>query len=222
MYPYFHIRLSTKTKTNHASIAYGDIMLPHCSLQWAVNKVNNEIQLQSVKSTLRFEIDRHLLLNSKVPSQARLDKMSREWGEYPCWRGNARDRFVLIKRPFHFDKDKISVRTDNAKYPEEHIKQLIQSSERMFCFDFRVPTPHQRIVREGHELPLVDHGKSFCYQRYRPRARAHIEDYAIQGFQTCFAQLQSVHVWRVILTSEAACRCGVLRAMPRTYNEFNE
>ena len=91
MYPYFHIRLSTKGK-HHASIAYGDIMLPQSSLQWAVNKVNNEIQLKSVKSTLQFQIARHLLPNCKVPSKSTLGKMStRERGEYRRRRGNACD-----------------------------------------------------------------------------------------------------------------------------------
>ena len=64
MYPYFHTRLSTKTK-HHVSIAYGDIMLPDSSLQWAMNKVNNEIRLQSVESPLHFEISRNLLPNFK-------------------------------------------------------------------------------------------------------------------------------------------------------------
>ena len=32
---------------------------------------------------------------------------------------------------------------------------------------------------------------------------------------------QPVDVWRAILTSEAARRCGVLGASPRTYNELN-
>ena len=122
MYPYFHIHLSTKTK-HHASIAYGDIMLPHSSLQWAVNKVNNEIQLQSVKSTLRFEIARHLLPNFKVPSQATLDKMSnRERGEYRRRRGNARDFFVLINRLFHF---RPLIATHSAPPPPPSLLRLI-------------------------------------------------------------------------------------------------
>ena len=89
MYHYFHIPLSTKIKP-HASIAYGNIMLPHSSLQWAVNEVNNEIKFKSVKSTLWFEVARHVLPNFKVPSQAALDKMSnRERGGYRRQRDNA-------------------------------------------------------------------------------------------------------------------------------------
>ena len=90
MYPYFHIRLSTKTK-HHVSFAYRHIMLPHSSLQWVVNKVNNEIRLQRVRSTVRFEIARYLLPNFKVPPKSTLDKMSnRERGEYRRRRCNAR------------------------------------------------------------------------------------------------------------------------------------
>ena len=129
MYPYFHIRLSTITK-DHASIAYGDIVLPRSSLQWAVNKANNDIQLKSVKSTLRFEIACQLLPNFKVPSKSTLDKMSnRERGEYRCRRGKAWDFFVLISHFFHFDDEKISVRTDNAKYPEERTQPLTAADQ---------------------------------------------------------------------------------------------
>ena len=141
MYPYFHIRSSTKTK-HRVSIACGDIMLPHSSLQWAVNKVNNEIQLQTVKSMLCFEIARHLLPNFKVPPKSMLDKMSnREIGQYRCWRSSARDLFVLINRLLHFNDDKTSVRTKNSKYPEERIQPLTPSSERMFRFDYTIFTP---------------------------------------------------------------------------------
>ena len=139
MYPYFNVHLPTKTK-HHVFIAYGDIMLPQQSLQWVVNKVNNEIQLQRVISTLRFEIPPDLLPNFKVPSKSTLNKMSnRERGEYHRRRGNPRDLFVLISRLFDFDDDKISVCTDDAKYSEERIQPLTPSSERMFRFDYTIP-----------------------------------------------------------------------------------
>ena len=163
MYPYFRIRLSTKTK-HHISIAYGNIMLTHSSLQWAVNKVNNEIKLQSVKSTLCFQIARHLLPNFKVPPKYTLDKMSnRERGEYRRRRSNARDFLVPINPLFHFDDDKISVRTDNAKYPEERIQPLTPCSERMFRFDYTMPGPlAKQLLGRVMNHPLWTMGKVFA------------------------------------------------------------
>ena len=50
-YPYFHLHLSTRHK-HHAHIRYGDIMHPHTSLQWAINKVDGTVQVAAVRTTL--------------------------------------------------------------------------------------------------------------------------------------------------------------------------
>ena len=107
-YPYFHLHLSTRHK-HHAHIRYGDIMHPHTSLQWAINKVDDTVQVAAVRTTLRFEVARHLLPNFTVSSPKELSKNSkRERGEYRRQRGNARDFFVLVNCLFHFKNDHIS------------------------------------------------------------------------------------------------------------------
>ena len=221
MYPYFHIRLSTETK-HHVSIAYGDIMVPHSSLQWAVNKVNNEIQLPSVKSTLRFEIARHLLPHFKVPPKSTLDKMSnRERGEYRRRRGNAPDCFVLINQLFHFHDDKILVRTDNAKYPEERIQPLTPSSERMFRFHYTIPSPlAKELLGRVMSQPLWTMGKVFAINGANLAPEITFKITPSRAFKRASPDFYPVDVWRAILTSEAARRCGVLGAIPHTYNKF--
>ena len=140
-YPYFHLHLSTRPK-HHAHIRYGDIMHPHTSLQWAINKVDGTVQVAAVRTTLRFEVARHLLPNFTVSSPKELSKKSkRERGEYRRRRGNARDFFVLINRLFHFENDHISVNSKNAFFPEERIQPLQSSSEHMFRFDYTIQTP---------------------------------------------------------------------------------
>ena len=117
-YPYFHLQLSTRHK-HHPHIRYGIIMHPHTSLQWAINEVDISVQVAAVRTTLRFEIARHLLPNFIVPSPKELSKESkRERGEYRRHRGNARDFFVLINRLFHFENDQISVDSKNTFFPE--------------------------------------------------------------------------------------------------------
>ena len=138
-YPYFHLHLSTRHK-HHAHIRYGDIMHPHTSLQWAINKVDGTVQVAAVRTTLRFEVARHFLPNFTVPSPKELPKKSkRERGEYRQRRGNARGFFVLVNRLFHFENDHISVNSNNAFFPEERIQPLQSSSEHMF----RLTTPFQ-------------------------------------------------------------------------------
>ena len=140
-YPYFHLHLSTRHK-HHAHIRYGDIMHPHASLQWAINEVDGTVEVAAVRTTLRFEVARHLLTNFTPSSPKELSKKSkRERGEYRRRRGNAWDFFVLVNRLFHFENDHISVNSQNAFFPEERIQPLQSSSEHMFCFDYTIPTP---------------------------------------------------------------------------------
>ena len=80
-YPYFHLQLSTRHK-HHAHIRYGEIMHPHTSLQWAIKKVDGSVQVAAMRTTLPFEIARHLLPNFTVPSPKELSKkFKRERGE---------------------------------------------------------------------------------------------------------------------------------------------
>ena len=72
-YPYFHLHLSTRHR-HHAHIRYGDIMHPHTSLQWAINKVDSTVQVAVVRTTLRFEVARHLLPNFTISSPKELSK----------------------------------------------------------------------------------------------------------------------------------------------------
>ena len=221
VYPYFHIRLSTKTKHN-ASIAYTNIMLPHSSLRRAVNKVNREIPLQSVTFTLHFEIARHVLPNFKVIPKLTLDKMSnRERGEYRPWQSNARDFFVLINRLFHFDDIKISVHTDNAKYPEERIQPITPSSGRMFRLDYTISTPlANELLGRVMNDPLWTIGIVFAIHGADLARGITLQITPSKAFNCASPDFQPGYVCRAILTSRAACRCGVLGAVPRTYNKF--
>ena len=102
-YPYFHLHLSTRHK-HHAHIRYNDIMHPHTSLQWAINKVDGTVQVAVVRTTLRFEVAGHLLSNFTVSSPKELSKRSkRERGEYRRRRGNARD-FLSSSTAFSISK----------------------------------------------------------------------------------------------------------------------
>ena len=162
-YPYFHLHLSTRHK-HHAHIRYGDIMHPHTSLQLAINKVDGTVQVAAVRTTLRFEVARHLLPNFTVSSPKELSKKSkRERGEYRRRRGNAPDLFVLTNRLFHFENDHISVNSKNAFFPEERIQPLQSSSEHMFRFDYTIPTPlAEKLLSTILQHPLWTLGKVFC------------------------------------------------------------
>ena len=161
-YPYFHLHLSTRHK-HHTHIRYGDIVHPHTSLQWAINKVDGTVQVAAVRTTLRFEVARHLLPNFTIPSPKEISQKSkRERGEYRRRRGNARDLFVLVNRLFHFENDHISVNSQNAFFPEERIQPLQSSSEHMFRFDYTIPTPlAEKLLSTILQHPLWTLGKVF-------------------------------------------------------------
>ena len=162
-YPYFHLHLSTRHK-HHAHIRYGKIMHHHASLQWAINKVDGSVQVAAVRTTLRFEIARHLLPNFTVPPPKELsEKSKRERGEYRRRPGNPRDFFVLINRLFHFENDHISVDSKNAFFPEERIQPLQSSCEQMFRFDYTIPTPlAEKLLSIILQHPFWTLGKVFC------------------------------------------------------------
>ena len=197
-------------------------MLTQSSLHWAVSKVNNEIQLQSVKSTLCLEIARQLLPNFKVPPKSTLDKMSnRASSEHRRRRGNAGDFFVLINRLFYFDDHKISVRIDNTKYPEERIQPLTPSSETMFRFDYTIPTPlAKEVLGRVMNHPLWTMEKGCAINGADPAQEITFKITPSKAFKGASPDFQPVDAWRAILTSQAARQCGVLGAIPRTYNEF--
>ena len=88
-HPYFHLQLSTRHK-HHAHIRYGETMHPHASLQWAIKKVDGSVQVAAVRTTVRFEIVRHLLPIFTVHSPKEVTINSkRERGEYRRRGGNA-------------------------------------------------------------------------------------------------------------------------------------
>ena len=191
-YPYFHFQLPTRHK-HHAHIRYGEIMHPHASLQWAINKVDGSVQVAAVRTTLRFEIARHLLLNFTVPSPKKVSKKSnRQRGEYRRRRGNARDFFVLINCLFHFEKDQVSVNSKNAFFPEERIQALQSSSEQMFRFDDSIRTPlAEKLLSIILQHPLWTHGKVFLHSRFRSRKGQDSQNCPFQSIQKGDKRIQT-------------------------------
>ena len=220
-YPYFHLHLSTRHK-HHAHIRYGDIMHPHTSLQWAKNKVDGTVQVAAVRTTLRFEVARHLLPNFTVSSPKELSKKSkRERGEYRRRRGNARDFFVLVNRLFHFENDHISVNSKNAFFPEERIQPLQSSSEHMFRFDYTIPTPlAEKLLSTILQHPLWTLGKVFCIRGSDLGKDKTFKVVPSKAYKQATPDFKQIDVWKSLLTSEAARRCGILGAIPRTQHEF--
>ena len=220
-YPYFHLHLSICHK-HHAHIRYGDIMHPHTSLQWAINKVDGTVQVAAVRTTLRFEVARHLLPNLTVSSPKELSKKSkRERGEYRRRRGNARDFFVLVNRLFHFENDHISVNSKNAFFPEERIQPLQSSSEHMFRFDYTIPTPlAEKLLSTILQHPLWTLGKVFCIRGSDLGKDKTFKVVPSKAYKQATPDFKQTEVWKSLLTSEAARRCGILGAIPRTQHEF--
>ena len=220
-YPYFHLHLSTRHK-HHAHIRYGDIMHPHTSLQWAINKVDGTVQVAAVRTTLRFEVARHLLQNFTVSSPKELSKKSkRERGEYRRRRGNARDFFVLVNRLFHFENDHISVNSKNAFFPEERIQPLQSSSEHMFRFDSTIPTPlAEKLLSTILQHPLWTLGKVLCIRVSDLGKDKTFKVVPSKAYKQATPEFKQIDVWKSLLTSEAARRCGILGAIPRTQHEF--
>ena len=220
-YPYFHLHLSTRHK-QHAHIRYGDIMHPHTSLQWAINEVDGTVQVGAVRTTLRFEVARHLLPNFTVSSPKELSKKSkRERGEYRRRRGNARDFFVLVNRLFHFENDHISVNSKNAFFPEERIQPLQSSSEHMFRFDYTIPTPlAEKLLSTILQHPLWTLGKVFCIRGSDLGKDKTFKVVPSKAYKQATPDFKQIDVWKSLLTSEAARQCGILGAIPRTQHEF--
>ena len=220
-YPYFHLHLSTRHK-HHAHIRYGDIMHPHTSLQWAINKVDGTVQVAAVRTTLRFEVARHLLPNFSVSSPKELSKKSkRERGEYRRRRGNAWDFFVLINRLSHFEKDHISVNSKNAFFPEERIQPLQSSSEHMFRFDYTIPNPlAEKLLSTILQHPLWTLGKVFCIRGSDLGKDKTFKVVPSKAYKQATPDFKQIDVWKSLLTSEVARRCGILGAIPRTQHEF--
>ena len=220
-YPYFHLHLSTRHK-HHAHIRYGDIMHPHTSLQWAINKVDGTVQVAAVRTTLRFEVARHLLPNFTVSSPKELSRKSkRERGEYRRRRGNARDFFVLVNRLFHFKNDHISFNSKNAFFPQEHIQPLQSSSEHMFRFDYTIPTPlAEKLLSTILQHPLWTLSKVCCIRGSDLGKDKTFKVVPSKAYKQATPDFKQIDVWKSLLTSEAARRCGILGAIPRTQHEF--
>ena len=148
-------------------------MVPHSSLQWAVHKVNNVIKLQSVQSTLCFEIARHPLPNFKVPAKS------------------------------------------------TRIQRLTPSSEKMFRFDYTIPNPlAKELLGRVMNHPLWTMGNVSATNGADLAREIMFNITPSKAFQRACPDFQQVDMRRAILTSEAARQCGVLGAIPRTYNEF--
>ena len=220
-YPYFHLHLSTRHK-HHAHICYGDIMHPHTSLQLALNKVDGTVQVAAVRTTLRFEVARHLLPNFTVPSRKELSQKSkRERGECRRRWGKAWEFFVLVNRLFHFENDHISVNSQNAYFPEERIQPLELSSEHMFRFHYTIPTPlAEKLLSTILQHPLWTLGKVFCIRSSDLGKDKTFKVVPSKPYKQATPDFRQIDVWKSLLSSEAARRCGILGAFPRTHHEF--
>ena len=178
--------------------------------------------MAAVRTTLRFEVARHLLPNFTVSSPKELSKKSkRKRGGYRRRRGNARDFFVRINRLFHFEKDHISVNSKNAFFPEERIQPLQSSSEHMFRFDYTIPTPlAEKLLSTILQHPLWTLGKVFCIRGSDLGKDKTFKVVPSKAYKQATADFRQIDVWKSLLTSEAARQCGILGAIPRTQHEF--
>ena len=177
--------------------------------------------MAAVRTTLRFEVARHLLPNFTVSSPKELSKKSkRERGEW--WRrGNARDFFVLVNRLSHFENDHISVNSKNAFFPEERIQPLQSSSEHMFRFDYTIPTPlAEKLLSTILQHPLWTLGKVFCIRGSDLGKHKTFKFVPSKGYKQATPDFKQIDVWKSLLTSETARRCGILGAIPSTHHEF--
>ena len=220
-YPFFHLQLSTRHK-RHAHIRYGEIMHPQASLQWAINKVDGSVQLATVRTTLRFEIARHLLPNFTVPSPKELSKKCKpERGEFRQRRGNARDFFVLIDCLLHFENDHISVNSKNAFFPEERIQPLQSSCELMFCFDYTIQTTlAEELIAKILQNPLWTLGKVFCVRGSDLGKDKSLKFVSSRAYKKATPDFRQIDMWKSLLTRDTARQCRILGASPRTYQEF--
>ena len=191
-YPYFHLQLSTRHK-HHADIRYGDIMHPHTSLQWAINKVDGSVQVAAVRTTLRFEIARQLLPNFTVPSPKELSKKSKqERGEYRRRRGNARDFFILINRLFHFENDHISVNSKNAFFQDETLPTSTIILRTNVPFQLHNSNPSRRKASLNNlATPLVDTWQGLLHSRFRFRKGHDFQNCPFQSIQKSNTRLQT-------------------------------
>ena len=191
-------------------------------MQWAINKVDGTVQVAAVRTTLRFEVARHLLPNFTVSSPNELSRKSkRERGEYRRLRGNARNLFVLVNRLFHFENDHISVNSQNAFVPEERIQPLQSSSEHMFRFDYTIPPPlAEKLLSTILQHPLWTLGKVFCTSGSDLGKDKTFKVVPSKAYQQATPDFKQIDVWKSLLTSKAARRCGILGAIPRTHHEF--
>ena len=217
-YPYFHLQLSRRHK-HHAHIRYGEIMHPHTSLQWAINKVDGSVQVAAVRTTLRFGFARHLLWNLTIPSPKELSKKcKRERGDYRRRRGNARDFLVL----FHFRKDYDSVNSKSAFFPGERIQPLQSSSEHMFRFDYTIPTPlAEKLLPIILQHPLWTHGKVFCIRGSDLGKDKTFKIVPSKAYKKAIPDFKQNDVRKPLLTSKADRRCGNLGAILGTYQDLH-
>ena len=191
-YQYFHLHLSTRHK-QHAHICYGDIMHPHTSLQWAINKVDGTVQVAAVRTTLRLEVARHLPPNFTSSSPKELSKKSkRERGEYRRRCGNAQDFFVLVNCLFHFENDHISVNSEKCFLSAgTHTASAIILRTYVPLRLHHSNPPRQEASLRHLTRPFVDARQSLLHPWFRSREGQNFQSCTFESIQTGHAGLQT-------------------------------
>ena len=89
----------------------------------------------------------------------------------------------------------------------------------MFRFDYTIATPlAEKLLSIILQHPLWTLGKVFCI-----RGLGKDKTFKIvpsKRYKKATPDFKQIDVWKSLLTSEAARRCGILGAIPRTHQEF--
>ena len=114
-----------------------------------------------------------------------------------------------------------TVNSKNAFFPEERIQPLQSSSEHMFRFDYTIPTPlAEKLLSTILQHPLWTLGKVFCIRGSDLGKDKTFKVVPSKAYKQATPDFKQIDVWKSLLTSEAAQRCGILGAIPRTQHEF--
>ena len=147
-------------------------------------------------------------------------KLKRERGEYRRCHGTSRDFFVLINRLSHFENDHISVNSKTAFFPGERIQPLQSSCELMFRFDCTIPIPlAKRLLSTILQHPLWTLAKVFCIRGSNLGNVKTFKPVPSKAYKKATPEFKQMDVWKSLLINKAARRCGMLGAIPRTYQE---
>ena len=91
----------------------------------------------------------------------------------------------------------------------------------MFRFDYTIPTPlAKNLLSTILQHPLWTLGKVFCIRGFDLGKDKTFKVFPSKAYKQATPDFKQIDVWKFLLTSEAARRCGILGAIPRTHHKF--